>query len=134
RNLGGYQSIGLMLAQQPTYAKSFSVQNGPSTPITLANPFPAVIPSAKTFDIDPDFRPAYARSWTLSVQRDLPASLTAIAAYFGDKGTHLTQASLPNTYPAGTTNPCPACPTGYVFLTSGGSSMRNAGQFTLRRR
>lgn len=134
RNLGGYQSIGLMLAQQPPYAKSFSVQNGPSTPITLANPFPTAIPAAKTFDIDPNFRPGYAHSWTFTMQRDLPASLTVIAAYLGDRGTHLTQASLPNTYPAGATNPCPACPTGFVFLTSGGSSTRNAGQFTLRRR
>jgi hypothetical protein len=134
RNLGGYQSIGLMLAQQPPYAKSFSVQNGPANPLTLANPFPAAIPAAKTFDVDPDFRPGYAHSWTFSMQRDLPSSLTVIAAYFGDRGTHLMQASLPNTYPAGATNPCPSCPTGFVFLTSGGTSTRNAAQFTIRRR
>jgi hypothetical protein len=134
RNLGGYQSIGLMLAQQPPFAKSFSVQNSPATPLTLANPFPGSIHSAKTFDVDPHFRPGYAHSWTLSMQRDLPASLTVIAAYFGDKGTHLAQASLPNTYPAGAANPCATCPAGFVLLSSGGSSTRNAGQFTLRRR
>jgi hypothetical protein len=134
RNLGIYQPIGLMLAQQPPYAKSFSVQNTALTPLTLANPFSDVIPAAKTFDIDPGFRAGYAHSWAASVQRDLPASLTVIAAYFGDKGSHLIQASLPNTYPAGMANPCPSCPTGFVFLTSTGSSLRNAAQFTLRRR
>ena len=134
RNLGGYQSIGLMLAQQPPYSKSFSVQNTPATPLTLANPFSSGIPAAKTLDVDPSFRPGYAHSWTASVQKDLPASLTVIAAYFGDRGTHLMQASLPNTYPAGVVNPCSTCPTGFVFLTSGGTSLRNAGQFTIRRR
>jgi hypothetical protein len=134
RNLGIYQPIGLMLAQQPPYSKSFSVQNTAQTPLTLANPFPAVIPAAKTFDIDPDFRAGYAHSWTMSVQRDLPASLTVIAASFGDKGSHLIQASLPNTYPAGAANPCATCPSGFVLLTSTGSSLRNAAQFTIRRR
>jgi hypothetical protein len=134
RNLGGYQSIGLMLAQQPPYAKSFSVQNGPATRLTLANPFPSTIPATKTFDVDPNFRPGYAHSWTFSMQRDLPASLTVIAAYSGDRGTHLMQASLPNTYPAGVANPCPSCPTGFVFLSSSGRSNRNAGQLTIRRR
>lgn len=134
RNLGVYQPIGLLLAQQPPYVKSFSVQSTAQAPLTLASPFPGSIAAAKTFDIDPNFRAGYAHSWTLSAQRDLPASLTVIAAYFGDKGSHLIQASLPNTYPAGAVNPCASCPTGYVFMTSGGSSLRNAGQFTLRRR
>ena len=44
------------------------------------------------------------------------------------------QEFLPNTYPAGAVNPCPACPLGFVYLTSNGSSMRHAGQFQLRRR
>jgi hypothetical protein len=44
------------------------------------------------------------------------------------------QEFLPNTYPAGATNPCPSCPIGFVYLTSGGSSLRNAGQIQVRRR
>lgn len=134
RNLGLYQSIGLLLAQQPPFSKSFSVQNTTATPISLANPFPASVPSASTFGIDPDFRAGIVHSWSLSAQRDLPASLTVIAAYFGDKGEHLMQAFLPNTYPAGAPNPCVTCPSGFVYVTSTGSSIRNAAQFTLRRR
>jgi len=44
------------------------------------------------------------------------------------------QEFLPNTYPIGGVNPCPACEIGFVYRTSGGNSTRNAGQVQLRRR
>jgi hypothetical protein len=136
RNLGVYQSIATLLAQQPPFSTSFSVQNGPATPLSLANPFPVSRPSAptNTFAVDPDFTTAVLHSFSITVQRDLPASLTVVAGYFGDRGLHLPQAFLPNTYPAGAVNPCPECPSGFIYLTSGGRSTRNAGVFTLRRR
>ncbi len=68
------------------------------------------------------------------MQRDLPASLTVNATYLGTRGTNLIQEFLPNTYPAGTVNPCPTCPAGFVYLTSNGSSSRHAGQLQVRRR
>jgi trimeric autotransporter adhesin len=134
RNLGVYQPLGIILAQQPPFSRTVNVQNTPSTPLTLANPFPATLASANTFAVDPDFRAGSVHSWHASAQRDLPASLTVIAAYFGDKGSHLMQAFLPNTYPPGATNPCLTCPSGFTYVTSNGSSIRHAGQFTLRRR
>jgi trimeric autotransporter adhesin len=134
RNLGLYQSIGIMLAQQPPFLRTINVQNTPLTPLTLANPFPDALPDASTFAIDPGFRPGSVHSWQLSAQRDFAGSLTMIAAYFGDRGTNLTQAFLPNTYAPGAVNPCPTCPSGFVYVTSNGTSLRNAGQFTLRRR
>jgi hypothetical protein len=134
RNLGVYQPLALLLAQQPPLTRTFSVQNTPSAPLTLANPFPSSLPSASTFVIEPDFRVGAAHTWQVSAQRDLPASLTVIGAYLGAKGTHLMQASLPNTYPVGAENPCPSCSSGYVSVTSNGGSSRNAAQVTLRRR
>ena len=68
------------------------------------------------------------------MQRDLPGSLTVTATYLGTKGSHLPQEFLPNTYPAGAVNPCPACPSGFVYSTSNGNSSREAGQWQLRRR
>src|SRR5207253_8020976 len=50
------------------------------------------------------------------------------------KGSHLMQEFLPNTVPAGAPIPCPSCPIGFVYLTSGGTSNRQAGQVQLRRR
>jgi len=41
---------------------------------------------------------------------------------------------LPNTYPLGAVNPCPACPVGFVYMTSGGTSTREAGELQVRRR
>src|SRR5260221_9528823 len=43
-------------------------------------------------------------------------------------------ASLATPYPAGASTPWPAFPSGFVSVTSNGSSFRNAGQFTIRRR
>jgi hypothetical protein len=134
RNLGGYQSLALLLSQQAPFAKTFNVENTPATPLTLANPFPASLPNTpNTFAIDPDFRVSSAHTWQLSVQRELPASLTVIAAYLGTRGTHLMQAFLPNTDAPGSAQ-APTGPTGFIYVTSNGTSLRHAAQITLRRR
>jgi hypothetical protein len=134
RNLGVYQSIGALLAQQPPFATTIDRQNSAETPLSLADPFSGTVPSATTFAVDPGFTTALLHSWQVTVQRDLPGSLTVLAAYFGDRGTHLAQAFLPNTYPPGAATPCGTCPSGFVYLTSGGTSTRSAGQFIVRRR
>src|SRR2546422_6292164 len=54
--------------------------------------------------------------------------------YMGTKGTRLMQEFLPHTFPNGALNPCPACPTGYLYLSSNGNSNRHSGQIQLRRR
>ena len=135
RNTNVYQAIALLLAQQPPLSKAFNVQNTAANPLTLANGF-IVAPGAtpNTFAVDPDFRVGFAQNWQASVQKDLPASLTVVGTYLGTKGSRLLQEFLPNTYPAGAVNPCPTCPSGFVYLTSGGRSTRHAGQIQLRRR
>jgi hypothetical protein len=49
--------------------------------------------------------------------------------YLGTKGSRLPQEVLPNTFPSGAVSP-----SGYVFLSSNGNSIRHAGQVQLRRR
>src|SRR5262249_23364993 len=135
RNTAVYQAMDLLLAQQPPLSTTLSVENSAAHPLTLANGF--VAPTAatlNTFAVDPDLRVGYAHNWQLLAQRDLPASLTITATYLGTKGSHLLQEFLPNTYPIGAVNPCPSCPSGFVYLTSNGSSSRQAGQVLLRRR
>ena len=130
-----YQSIASRMAQQSPLSKSLSVQNSPADPLTLANGFnasSAITPN--TFAIDPNFRVGYTHTWNASIQRDLPGALIMTASYLGIKGTRARQAFLPNTFPAGAANPCPACPAGYVYLTSNGNSTRESGQIQLRRR
>jgi hypothetical protein len=133
RNSGAFEPIALLLAQQASPATSFSIEN--SGAFTLANGFLAPRGAAPvTFAVDPDFRVGYAQNWQVLMQRDLPSSLTFTATYLGAKGSHLMQEFLPNTYPAGIVNPCSSCPTGFVYLTSNGTSLKNAGQLQLRRR
>ncbi len=134
-NTSVYQPISIQMAQQSPLSKSLSVQNTPLNPLTLANGFNASLAgSPNTFAVDPNFRVGYSQNWQLSVQRDLPAALLLTATYQGGKGTRGMQEFLPNTYPLGALNPCPACPTGFIYLTSNGNATREAGQVQLRRR
>ena len=134
-NTSVYQLLATQLAEQPPFTKSLSIQNSAINPLTLATAFETA-PSAtpNTFAVDPNFRVGYAQVWNLSVQQDLPGSLVMTATYIGTKGTRLMQEDLPNTFPLGATNPCPACPAGFVYLTSNGNSSREAGTIQLRRR
>ena len=138
RNTNIYQSIASQLAQQPPLSTAFNI-NSAQTPFTLANGFVVgqalgVANNLNTFAIDPNLQVSYAQNWNASIQRDLPMSLTVNATYQGAKGSNLIQAFVPNTYPVGTVNPCPACPTGFRYLISDGRSIRHAGQVQLRRR
>ena len=135
RNSAVYQAIDLSLSQQPPLSTTASVETSAEHPLTLANGFAPPRPGiSNTFAVDPDLRVGYAHNWQLLVQRDLPASLTMTATYLGTKGSHMLQEFLPNTYPIGAVNPCPSCPSGFVYLESNASSSRHAGQFQLRRR
>lgn len=135
RNQNVYQAITLLLAQQPPLSKAFSVSTSAAAPLTLANGFTApALAASNTFAVDPGLRIGAAQNWQVLVQRDMPGSLTVSATYLGTKGTDLMQEFLPNTYPTGASNPCLSCPSGFVYLTSNGSSTRHAGQFQVRRR
>jgi hypothetical protein len=138
RNTSVYQPITTLLAQQPPLSKAFAVRNTAATPLTLANGFTEPPATASmpgnTFAVDPDLRVGASQNWQALIQRDLPGSLTVTATYLGTKGSNLLQEFLPNTYPAGSDITCLTCPSGFVYLTSNGSSSRHAGQFQLRRR
>jgi hypothetical protein len=133
RNTGMYLAIDELLSQQPPLSTAFTVANSPTTPLSLANGF--LVPAtgaANTFAVDPNLRIGESQSWQIMVQHDLWGVLTLTSSYLGTRGDHLLQEFLPNTYPAGTVSPCPACPAGFIYLTSGGHSLRNAGQWQLR--
>ncbi len=130
-----YQNVILQMAQQAPFSTSQNVQNGAACPLTLARGFaPCATVTSETFGIDPNFRVGYAQVWDLHVQRDLPFALQMQGTYLGTKGTHGPQEILPNSYPLGEANPCPDCPSGFVYETSGGNSIRHAGELQLRRR
>jgi hypothetical protein len=130
-----YTAIATQMAQQSPLSKSLISQNTPATPLTLANGFStADATTTNTFAVDPHFRVGTAQTWQVSIQRDLPFSLIATGTYLGTKGTHAQQQFLPNTYPVDAVSPCPACPSGFTYLTTGGNSILNRAQMQVRRR
>ncbi len=134
-NTSVYQTIAQQMAQEAPLSTVLSVQNTAAHPLTMADGFTVqtgTVPN--TYAIDPNFRVGYAQNWQVSVQRDLPGSLVMTATYLGIKGTRGPQEFLPNTYPVGETNPCPSCPSGFIYMTSNGNSTRESGSFQLRRR
>lgn len=134
-NTSVYTTIVQQMTQQAPLSKSLSVQNSASCPLTLANGFvPCATTTANTFGVDPNFRVGYAQIWKLQVQHDLPLALQMSATYVGIRGAEGAQEILPNSYPLGASNPCAGCPVGFVFESSGGNSIRHAGELILRRR
>ena len=132
-----YQSIVLQMVQQAPLSTSVSAQNTAACGLSLATfslPSTCTSTGADTYGIDPNFRIGYAQSWNLQVRRDLPFAMQVTAIYLGIKGTHGPQEIMPNSYPLGEANPCPTCLSGFVYETSNGDSMCNAGQIQLRRR
>ena len=130
-----YLAPMLQLAQQAPLSKSLKQQNSAACPLTLADGLTQCgTTTPDTFGIDPNFRVGYAQVWQLAVQRDLPWALQMTATYMGVKGTHGVQQFLPNSYPIDGVDPCPDCPSGFLYETSGGNSIRQSGQLQLRRR
>ena len=130
-----YLSAAEMMAQQAPLSTSLNVANSSACGLTLADGFRNCGgTTADSFAIDPNLHVGYAQIWQVSAQSDLPWALVMTATYQGVKGTHGMQEFLPNTYPIGAANPCPSCPSGFVYRTSGGNSAREAGTIQLRRR
>lgn len=134
-NTAPYQSIAMQMAQQSPLSKSLRLQNTAENSLTLADGFNAPPNStANTFAVDPKLRMGYLHIWQISIQRDLPFAMQVVLAYQGTRGRHALQQFLPNTYPLGASNPCLSCPSGFVYMTSNGTSNREAGTIQLRRR
>jgi hypothetical protein len=130
-----YRAIADQMSQQSPLSKSLSVQNTPSSPLTLADGFSgSPLVTATTFAVDPNFRPGTAQNWTLSISQNLPSLMQVTVTYLGIKGTHVSQRFLPNTFPSGSTDGCGSCPAGFRYLTSNGNTNRHAGTIELRRR
>lgn len=135
RDTSIYLSSAESMSQQSPLSTSVSAASSAGCPLTLANGFINCSgTTSNTFAVDPNLRVGYVQTWQLIAQRDLPGAMVMTATYLGTKGTHGMQEFLPNTYPIGAENPCPACLAGFIYRTSNGNSTRQSGQIQLRRR
>jgi len=137
-----YAQLGTTLATQPPYSTTVSLTTSPANLLTLQNGFP-IIPSQtipNTFAIDPNFRLAYAQTWSFAIQNTLPHGLVLELEYIGTKGTNLPVAEQPNRPLPGSslTNAQEQLQipyaTSFTYETSQANSIFHAGQVRLTRR
>src|SRR6202167_2359067 len=137
-----YSQLGTYLATQPPYSTSLSLTTSAAAPLTIQDGFP-IIPSQtipNTFAVDPNFKLAYAQTWSFAIQNALPHGVLLELEYIGTKGTDLPVAEQPN-------RPLPGTPlldtqeqlqipyaTSFTYETSQANSTFNAGQVRLPRR
>ncbi len=129
-----YQQTAFLLAQQAPISHTATSNNADCAQSLRTGPMACPDTTQNTFAIDPNFRVGFAQVWQFSIQQDLPWSLQVTTTYDGVKGSDGVQQFLPNTYAPGAANPCPSCPVGFLYQTSTGNSIRNAGTLQVRRR
>jgi len=131
-NTSVYQPLANQMAQQYPLSHSATQQNQQGCTLATAFTDPCLTQNQPTFGLDPNFQIGYLHYWQVSVQHNLPGSLVATLTYNGSKGLHQVQQFLPNSVaPGATASPYPS---GYIYETSNGSSIYNAGSAQLQRR
>lgn len=123
-----YAPVMMRMAQQAPLSRSLRLGTSAALPLTLANGFP-VGAEAAFFGVDPNFRVGYAHSWQGSLQVVLPAEWELLGLYQGTQGTRGQQQVLPGTAPD---RVVPGV--GATFLSSNGTSNRQAGSVRVSRR
>ncbi len=94
RNLGGYQSLALLLAQQSPFSKTFNIQNTADTPLTLAAPFPDSLPSTAEHVRDRPELPRGVRAYVGSVDAAGAAGFVDAARRVPRHARHAPHAGL----------------------------------------
>jgi hypothetical protein len=137
-----YSQIAARMAAQPPFANVLSLSTNLADPLTIQNGFPSQPPSliTNTYAVDPNYKPAYAQTWTVAIQQSLPHSLVMELEYVGTKGTGLEVLEAPNQAPPGSSPaagqqnlPIPNA-SSFTYITDHANSIFHAGQVRLTRR
>ncbi len=140
-NEQAYVQFTNILAQQPPFATSNSVNTSPINILTLDRGFTAVTPRdiTNSFAVARNYRTPYAGTWNASMQRDLPGGFFAEIGYLGTKGTRLDVRTLPNQSLPGASLVTAARnqlgnAVGFTFDQSVGNSLFHSGHVRIVRR
>jgi hypothetical protein len=137
-----YGTIANSLASQPPFAKTASLSTNILDPLTLENGF-ATSPSqtvTNTYAINPNYKLAYAQTWSFAIQNTLPHAVVIELEYIGTKGTDLGVVEAPNQSLPGSSiataqqNLKFNNATGFTYQTYGANSIFNAAQTRITRR
>jgi hypothetical protein len=132
-----YGQIASKMAAQPPFANTASLSTSLLDPLTVQNAFPLVSAStiANTFAIDKNYKLAYAQTWSLAYQQNLPSNTIMELEYIGTKGTGLDLLEVPTAVPSGVKAVLPSgLASGFSYMTDHGNSVFHAGQVRLTRR
>jgi hypothetical protein len=144
-NGSAYARFPGLLAAQPPYANTASLNINTDPQITLQNGFPTQLVSSQsglitnTFAVAQNYKVGYAQSWDFSIQQELPHSMLIEVTYRGTKGTGLDIRESPNRAAVGSsalgrqTLLIPDATT-FTYDAPYGNSIYHAGQVRLSRR
>ncbi len=152
-NEQAYVQFGNLLALQPPFATSNSVNTSAENVLTLGctaytpaggcvqGGFLSTSPSqvTNTFAVNPSYRTPYAGTWNFSIQRDLGKGFFTEVLYMGTKGTGLDVRIAPNQPPPGSPRQLTqgnqlGNASGFTYDQSIGNSIFNAFHARLMRR
>jgi trimeric autotransporter adhesin len=136
-----YTQFATLLAEQPPFATSRSINSSSQNVLTLQDGFVATLPSeiTNTFAVARNYRTPYAGTWNITIQHDFAGGFFAEIGYMGTKGTGLDLRTEPNEPPPGsplllTERTQLGDAVGFVYDQSEGNSIFNALQGRLVRR
>ncbi len=133
-----YNQFASLLAYQPPFAVSDSVNTSASNILTLQRGFANLSQDqvTNTFAVSRYYRTPYAGTWNASMQHDFGGGFFAEIGYLGTKGTRLDVRTLPNQATPGNTEQSSQVTnaSGFTYDQSVGNSIFNALQLRLNRR
>jgi hypothetical protein len=131
-NSSSYASIARQLVAQPPFADTETVTGTPGAPLTLAEGLLAPAPeTANNWGVDRDYALGTIQTWNAAITRNVTQNWMLQAAYTGIKGSDLDILRAPSLLPGGTLIPGTQP---FIWESSGGRSIMNAGNFQVRRR
>jgi hypothetical protein len=131
-NSGSYASIARQLVGQPPFADTETITSTEEAPLTLAEALLApASATTNSWGVDRDYALGMIQTWNASVTRNLTQDWMLQATYTGIKGTDLDLLRAPALGPGGALIPGVQA---FIWESSGGHSIMNAGNLQLRRR
>ena len=131
-NSGSYASIARQLAGQPPWADTTTVTGIESAPLTLAEGLLAPTPATtNNWGVDKDYALGMIQTWNATLTHNFTQNWVVQAGYTGIKGTDLDILRAPDLGPGGV--PISSAQP-FIWESSGGHSLMNAGSLQLQRR
>ena len=130
-NSGSYASIARELVAQPPFAETQTINGTLADPLTLADALLTPTTDAtNNWGVDKDFALGMIQTWNATLARNLTQDWMMQAGYTGIKGRDLDILRAPALGPGGLIPDAQP----FIWESSGGRSIMNAGNFQLRRR